>query len=306
MIMSALDTLMNILSHQTLIDADLRYCLVANDKKPYKLDGNLASPSCKDDFVRLDEFDNILDKMDNYAGIGISIQASNICAIDVDHCFSTAFDVNSGDDRALNIIEMFKDDAYIEFNFSGLGLRILFKQDEVEDYTTKYYIKNEKNHIEYYQPRNSNRYVTLTGQTIVDNDIDARYSFFDKIVEFLEKYMKRSAVYVRDLKESAEDDRPLEELMKRVKTLYLKNYIFQNVWFDEVHALDHGMSKESDKDFHLMALLYENVTQNRDKLRLVFEQSPYYKSKDTKHKSKWTRSEYRYFNFQFDKLTGRR
>lgn len=303
--MNALATILRITNKESLMTAGFKFCLVDENKRPHKINNSLVCPNNVDDFVNIEELTSCKN-IDKYAGIGVSIQASNVCAIDVDHCFKNAFDLSSADSRALDIIDMFKDKAYIEFSFSGKGLRVFFKQADIPSYTTKYYIKAEKYGIEYYQPSNSARYVTITGHTIYDNDVDTRDDFSDTILNFLNRYMVRTIKFNRANSDNTEDNRSLDDLMKLVKSLYLRNFIFQTRWFDEAHYLQYGMSHESQDDYQLMALIYENITQNRDKLRLVFEQSPYFKTKDTVHKLKWTKSDYRYFNYQFDKISGRR
>ena len=180
--MSAVDVLSRI-SSTHLLEADLRYCLVSDDKRPYKIDDTMAKPNQMSDFV---DFESLLQhtSLESYAGVGISIQASNIFAIDVDHCFETAFDVMSGDNRAKDLLERFADYAYCEFSFSGKGLRILFRHKVMDDYSVKYYIKNERHGIEFYQPSRSFRYVTVTGMTISVNN-----STFKKIITSICSYI---------------------------------------------------------------------------------------------------------------------
>lgn len=296
--MNALDVVNNIVENSNLVNTSFKYCLVGMNKHPYRIDGKDARPNSVDDFVDLLDIVSC-DKLEEYAGLGISIQGSNICAIDVDKCFTTPFDITSADKRALDIIDRFKDVAYIEFSFSGTGLRVFFKQDSIDDYSSKYYIKNDRVNIEYYQPKQSYRYVTITGKTIVNNNIECSFSFIDKVISFLEHYMKRvivERVYV-DVKEH--DERSIEELMKIVKRLYFKDFTFQNLWFNPAP----GSGKdESQRDYHLVAYLYENVTQDKEKLRQVFEQSNFYKTKDTKHVNKWTYNNYRYLNYLYDRI----
>lgn len=301
--MNALEVLNNIKSNSNLASANFRYCLVSSNKHPLKVDGSNARPNNVDDFVELSEIEKC-QHLENYAGIGISIQASNVTAIDVDKCFSRPFDITSADERALDIIDMFIDDAYIEFSFSGKGLRVFYRQPEVEKYSSQYYTKNEQYGIEYYQPSCSYRYVTLTGMTIVNNQINSVKSFQDIIQTFLNKYMKRyvskSTMTLNDIPETSS----IEELMNKVKVLVFTNFFFQTRWFDTDHYLSNvpGKSRESHHDYELMCLIFEHLTRNRQQLKYVFEQSPYFKSKDYKHMQKWTNNDYRYFNFVFDRM----
>lgn len=294
--MTALDTIMNIVNTETLYKASLKYCLVSKDKLPYKMSGDCAKPNVVEDFVSLDEL-LLSNDLEDYAGIGISIQASNVCAIDVDKCFSIPFDIDSADDRAKDTIETFKDLAYIEFSFSGKGLRVLFRQKLINDYTKKYYIKNEKSDIEYYQPSQSYRYVTLTGKTISNNYVDSSKDFMNVILAYLDKYMTRPIRH-KEVK-IIEDDKTVEQLMKEVKIHCFKNHVFQDLWFSKAP----GSGKdESERDFYLISYIYENITQNKEKLKYVFEQSPFFKSKDYHHVDKWLKQDYRYFDYLYEHI----
>ena len=281
------------LTHTSLINLPLKYCLVTDDKKPVRFDGTIARPNNVDDFVELYQ---LCDLAENYAGIGVSIQASKVFAIDVDHCFSIVNDIHSGDKRANSILNMFKDIAYCEFSFSGTGLRVLFNAEIVDDYSSKYYIKNSKQNIEFYQPTQSFRYVTVTGNTISDNFSKVSQ---EVLIAFLEKYMKKTEKK-RDVK--SVEDKPIEVLQSRVRYLYLTNHRFQDLWFGKAP----GSGKdESERDFQIMSILYENITQNKEKLKLLFEISPYFKSKDWKHMKKWEQQDFRYFEYVFSQIERR-
>ena len=186
--MNALDTINNIINNTYLPLADLKYCLVNKNKIPFKINGENAKPNDINDFVAIDALLNC-NNLEDYSGVGISIQGSNISAIDVDKCFEIPFDINSADDRALDIIQRFFDYAYIEFSFSGKGLRILFKQEIIENYSKTFYIKNESNGVEFYQPSQSYRYVTITGRVINNKEINTNKDFSHIILKFLNDYM---------------------------------------------------------------------------------------------------------------------
>lgn len=294
--MSALDVIER-LSNSQIIFSNLKFCLVDNNKKPFKVDNAPARPNDVNDFVNFEDLFQCA-SLNSYAGIGISIQASNVCAIDVDHCFSIPNDVSSADDRARYFLDLFKHDAYCEFSFSGTGLRILFRQPIIEDYSTKYYIKNERYHIEYYQPTKSFRYVTLTGNTIYNNPIDSNKDFLYKIYEFLNKFMYRE-IKQRVVNTSSEETRSYDELVQVVKYHYLKNMNFQDLWFTTAP----GSGKdESERDYHLVAYLFENITQDKDLIKQLFESSRFFKTKDNKHIWKWTNQNYRYFDYLYNRI----
>lgn len=291
------NTLLNILQTNNQDLLDLKYCLVDINKLPYTIQGVLARSNHSEDFVN---FNQLVDAMDNpdvdsYKGVGASIQASNICAIDVDHCFKEPFDINSGDERAKELIEMFKTKTYIEFSFSGTGLRILFKSNIIDNYSDKYYIKNKNNSIEFYQPSNSYRYVTITGRYIYNNEIGSLSDEF--LFIFLNKYMKKPVRIKTVITTYEVETRSYDELMKKVKCKILKDYHFQDLWFTKAP----GSGKdESERDFHLMSYLYENITRDQDLIKQIFESSDFFKTKDWKHVNKWKNQNHRYFHYLYD------
>ena len=298
--MGALDTLERIVENDNLYNYPFRYCLVGDDKIPYSLNGSRAHPNMGEDFCSLEDLSQSSNLL-KYAGIGISVIESKICAIDVDKCFKTPFVVDSIDERGKDIMEMFKDKAYIEFSFSGKGLRILFSVDNIPNYSEKYYIKNDKNHIEYYQPGNTARYVTLTGQVIFNNSL-SKMTNLDTVYEFLNKYMVRPKTFAKprlndDL--TGNNDLSLNDLLKKVKSLYLKDIEFQELWFGQAPG---SGKNESQLDYHLLVILYNKIVEDKEKLRQLFEASPYFSTKDKKHLNKWYYGNYRYFEYMYERL----
>lgn len=295
--MSALDCLGR-LANTNVVFADLRYCLVNEAKVPFKIDGSPARTNIVDDFV---DFETLLEcpTLDEYAGVGISIQASKICAIDIDKCFARENDVSSADERAKFVLDLFKDVAYCEFSFSGRGLRVLFKRELIEDYNKTYYIKNKTFDIEYYQPSNSNRYVTLTGNTIFDNSVDNTPELDESLFAILNKYMRRQQRVRSETHTTSTETRSFDELRKLVRIHWFTNTRFQDIWFSKAP----GSGKdESERDFYLLSYLYENITQDKDLLKQLFESSDFFKSKDTHHVYKWKQQDHRYFNFLYDNI----
>lgn len=284
--MTALDTLYNIINNDNLNNANLKCCLVDEDKVPYKINGERCKPNTEEDFSNLLE---IVDcsTLNKYKGIGISVNFSGISAIDIDHCFKEAFNFDSINDKALNIVEMFCD-YYIEFSFSGTGIRILFKSKNIDNYNSLYYIKNSNENIEYYNPSSTYRYVTLTGRTIIDNPI--KNVDEGVLISFLDKYMKRPTR--KKIVSSAVEDKEINELLIDVRKLYFKNPIFQDVWF----AKAPGSGKnESELDYSLIYYLYEYITKDVEKIKMLFMESPFFKSKDRKHYQKFTKDNFKYF-----------
>lgn len=272
----------------------LKFCFVDDQKKPHKTNGELARPNVIEDFVSLPE---LLESkvIDDYIGIGISIQASKIFAIDVDKCYELKREHHVPvDERSRNILDLFDRCSYAEYSFSGTGLRILFDADVIENYTDKYYIKNSEKQIEFYQPTSSFRYVTLTGNAICNSFSKVNK---DTISAFLENYMLRPKKVLR--KVDVVDNASMEILKKRVKILYLTNHTFQDLWFGKAP----GSGKdESERDYHIITFLYEKVTQDKNSVKELFESSPYFATKDWKHVKKWEQQDNRYFNYVFERI----
>lgn len=291
--MSSIDILENLTNTQ-LINYDLKYCLVTKDKLPKKITGEMAKPNKVDDFVSFSDL-LLCENLDEYQGVGISIQASSICAIDVDHCFQNPKDINSGDERSKQILEMFKDN-YCEFSFSGTGLRILFLSNLISNLSDKYYIKNSKTQCEYYQPLNSYRYVTLTGNYIYNNEI--KFVEDSKLKEFLDKFMLKPEKKKREVI-SNYNTLSKEEIFKKVRILYFKNSRVQDLWFGQAPG---SGKNESELDYELLVNLYEQITDDEDLLKEIFESSNYFKSKDYKHKKKWENQNNRYYHYIYEQI----
>lgn len=301
--MNAIDVLLNISETKLILVDTLRYCLVGSDKVPYTINGSNAKPNQASDFVSLEEIANA-ENLDKYAGVGISIQASGICAIDIDHCFATPFDFKSGDERAMYAYNNFKNLAYVEFSFSGTGMRILFFQNSIKDYNEKYYIKNSINNIEYYQPSGSARYVTVTGRVICDNDITQKIDFTNVLIDFLDKYMQRPKVAVKEPKKIVEA-KDKDQAMKRIRGWLWKDVNFQQLWMDReewAFIRNYPGIGESEHDAALIGFIYENISHDKQMVKEIFEESPYFKTKDAKHMRKWNYMDCRYFNFVFDRI----
>lgn len=295
--MSALDVITRIISNTNLFNADFKYCLVDSEKHPFTYKNELCRPNYDEDFVTLDILTNNIE-ISKYEGVGISIHANNICAIDIDECAKEKFNEKSLDERALSIINLFKDKAYIEFSFSGKGVRILFNTEIDNDYADKYYIKNSYNKIEFYSPVFKARYVTLTGNYIYNNN---PFNKVDKktLNEFLVKWMKRKIVRKSENEEIIKDDRSIDDLLKLVKFFYFKNSYFQDLRFDRAPGKGHN---ESERDFALVKFIYVNITKDKEKILKLFMESPFYKSKDSAHNYKRNKNDFEYFNDIYNKV----
>jgi primase-polymerase (primpol)-like protein len=292
--MAARETLEKLSQNNNILDANLRYCFVDSNKLPHT-NTSIAKPNNVDDFVPFDTLS--VEASNRFAGVGISIQASHICAIDIDHCFAEPFNVESANDIAKRILQVFKL-FYCEFSFSGTGIRILFCANPIKDYSKKYYIKNSKMGVEYYYPEGNYRYVTVTGCAIHNNPIKKTPSEH-LLMAFLNTFMQRP---VREEKFEEPTRLNLNENINYSDLLrfhLLDNLKFQNAWFGRGCG---DFPSQSEKDFYMLSFIYNNITKNRENVREIFESSIYFQTKDEKHKYKWFYNNYRYFNFQFNMI----
>lgn len=120
-------------------------------------------------------------RANGFDGLGIGIFDS-IAGIDIDHCMKDG----KLSAMAADIVEMM--DAYTEISPSGEGLRILFLAPGFRYDTGKYYIKDSKQGLEIYIAGMTQRYLTVTGNTLRSRDILDRS---DRLQTILDKYMKR-------------------------------------------------------------------------------------------------------------------
>lgn len=295
--MSAIDTISRIVETQ-LVNEELKYCLVNERKIPFTITNVIARINRVEDFVDLHTlFDN--DILNEYSGVGISVQASKVIAIDIDNCVTKPFSINHINDFAKDIINIFKEVGYVEFSFSGTGIRILLKAPAIKNYSKTYRTKHSKLGLEFYQYNMPGRYVTVTGKVLYNNTLkelqDTRL-----ITQFLDTYLKKEFNQTIEFSESS-DSRTEEDLMKLIRRHYIKNSNFQELWFTPAP----GSGKdESERDFFLVKYIFNNITQDRNKVKLLVEKSHFFKTKDNKHIFKWRRNNHWYFNYIFNNILG--
>ena len=121
-----------------------------------------------------------------YDGIGVGI-FGNVGAIDIDHCID---DDGALSDLALDVMNMVQ--GYTEFSPSGRGLRILFQAAGFQYDKARYYINNQKAGLEVYIAGCTQKFVTVTGNTMNPGvDLIERG---EQLAAVLEKYMVRPQV----------------------------------------------------------------------------------------------------------------
>ena len=68
--------------------------------------------------------------------------------------------------------------------------------------------------------------------------------------------------------------------------------MFQDVWFSKAPGSN---KNESELDYSLIYYLYEYITKDVEKIKILFMESPFFKSKDRKHYQKFTKDNFKYF-----------
>jgi putative DNA primase/helicase len=125
-----------------------------------------------------------------YDGLGVGI-FDDVCAIDIDHC------ITDGQFNGLCMDVMATMNAYTEYSPSGTGIRILFKATGFVYDKTKYYINNQGAGLEIYIAGATQKYVTVTGNSITQGyDLEERGAELQTI---LDRYMVREKKPARDI-----------------------------------------------------------------------------------------------------------
>ena len=151
----------------------------AQGKVPYQVNGIRAKSTDKNSFT---DFKTVCNKLNGYDGIGIGI-FDNFCAIDIDHCVVDGKISKIASDIITTM------DSYTEYSPSGTGIRIIFKTANLSYDKKRYYINNRKLGLEIYVSGYTNRFVTITGNAINNNNVEERGT---KLMSILEKYMLKS------------------------------------------------------------------------------------------------------------------
>ena len=210
-----------------------------------------------------------------YEGLGINI-CNGFSAIDIDHCIDEKGRLS---DMANDIIE--KMGSYTEISPSGTGIHIIFTIHGFQYDKEKYYINNQKMGLEVYVSGSTNKFITITGDTIND------YGIVDnppKLQEILERYMFKLQsstpnIHSESISINSEEDY-LQVGLKKDKKLI-------SYWNGE-----RPLKSESENDMGFMEKLLYWMNGNTDKAINAFLSSPYTSQKDKKHQKKIKRPDY--------------
>lgn len=250
-------------------------CEIRNDrptKVPYN-PHNMERASTAD----LSTFGTFLDVEEVYLGgyvDGFGIAVTNgFSAIDIDHCVSEDGCLS---DTAEEICTSMK--SYAEKSPSGSGIRIIFKSPNLVYDKEKYYIKNPNNGIEIYTEGSTNRFVTITGNTLYGYPIIENAEALQHI---LDKYMLRPVQPKRAETEAAPTavNIPAEDILSKA----MRNYKFFSLFNGDMSSYNND---HSSADLALCNMLAFWTGKDPQKMDEFFRKSALYRDK-------WNRDDYR-------------
>lgn len=147
-------------------------------KIPYCLNGRKARANDIRDFV---DYETAAANAYRFDGIGLGI-FEGWCAVDIDHCYENG----ELSEAAREIIDTMQ--SYTEFSPSGAGVRIIFRAESLAYDAKRYFINNRALGLEIYVSGATSRYVTLTGNAILNVPVR---DCSKEIAEILGRYMSR-------------------------------------------------------------------------------------------------------------------
>ncbi len=203
-------------------------------------------------------------------GIGIRV-CNGYSAIDIDHCISDG----GLSDAAQDICVTMK--SYAEKSPSGSGIRIIFKTSDYTYDKEKYYIKNPNNGVEIYTDGATNRFVTITGNTVYNYPICENPAALEEV---LEKYMLRPQKRQSTVSEPQVTFDITED---EIITKALRNYNFSSLFNGNMSAYNND---HSSADLAMCNMLAFWTGKDPDKMDSIFRKSALYREK-------WEREDYR-------------
>ena len=193
-----------------------------------------------------------------YDGIGIRV-SDRIVGIDLDHCIV--------DGKLLpwaqEIVDQFHT-TYIEISPSGSGIRIFCLLPDGFSYDAQtYYIKN--GNVEVYIPGHTNRFLTVTGNTLIDNDV---MEMEDALIWLLDTHMRRPTP--PDAVAAVSRESYLSDNEVITKASASKNGDkFRRLWHGDIS----GYKSQSEADAALLAILAFWCSGDREQMDRLFRQS---------------------------------
>lgn len=197
-----------------------------------------------------------------YDGFGVRVD-NGYCAIDIDKC------IKDGEMSDLAVDLCTTLNSYTELSPSKSGIRIICKADIPQYDRQRYYIKNDKLGLEIYATGASNRFVTITGNTLYHYPV--REATAD-ILKILDRYMLRKAKTTK-----LSDDELIAKACKQ--DAFVKLFRDGNL---SAHNNDH-----SSADLALCNMLAFWTGKDAGKIDELFRRSALYRP------DKWNRDDYR-------------
>ena len=210
--------------------------------------------------------------IDDYNGIGIRV-SNGFSAVDIDHC------VEDGvlSDLAMSIISKLQ--SYAEYSPSKTGIRIIFKTRPDYQYDSEtYYLKNPHNGVEIYVSGATNRFVTITGNTVYDYPLR---DVTDELKSVLDEYMTRPVK--RRQAATPVNTQPVDLSDEQIVFKASANSKFRALF--EGDMTDYN-NDHSSADLALCNILAFWTGKNPDAMDRIFRQSALFRDK-------WLRDDYR-------------
>ena len=220
-----------------------------------------------------------------FDGSGIVLK-EGLCSIDIDD--------NSLDNPIIqDIINTIN--TYTEGSPSGNGYHLLFVVDVdripiitdnegKKKLDNKYYVKNPENHFECYISGLTNRYMTFTGNVVVDKSIE---ECTDKLLWFLDKYMVKPKT-IQPIKDTSEINETTIELVTSTIKKTSKNEKFNELFNGNMVQYN---DDHSSADMALCSILAFYCGDNQNLIDSIFRKSKLYRDK-------WDRQDYRDMTIQ--------
>lgn len=143
--------------------------------------GKMAKSNDPDTFASYEYAYEVFETEGEYDGMGIRV-SKGFAAIDIDHCYEDG----TFSDIASALMDAVP--SYTEFSPSKHGLRIIFRTD-AEYNKQRYYVKNPNNGVEIYITGATERFVTITGNTLVNAPIKTLTA--DMLTDICSRFMSR-------------------------------------------------------------------------------------------------------------------
>ena len=251
-----------------------RFCLWRYEKQqgrqtkvPYQISGQRASSRNIQHFT---SFEEVIKAVPRYDGIGMGV-FSPFAAVDIDDCVKDGKLTGLAEDVIHTL------DSYTEYSPSGKGVHIIVKVKDFAFDKSRYYINNRKIGLEVYVPGATNRFVTLTGNTIHQTEPAYRD---EELQLVLDRYMKRDELSSpqRTVPGSyLEDESVIRKAQKsRQKAKFLK------LWQGNIS----GYASPSEADLALCSMLAFWCGGDMEQMDRIFRQSGLMRDK-------WERDDYR-------------